>query len=42
MTATSGNTASLLNTPYDVFVDGNFNVYVADYGNSRIQRFTLG
>ncbi|CAF1292333.1 unnamed protein product, partial [Rotaria sordida] len=39
-TSTSGNTASRLNSPYDVFVDGYGNIYVADYSNNRIQRFT--
>ena len=40
--STSGTSATLLSSPIDVFVDGNFNIYVADYANSRIQRFRSG
>ena len=39
---TAGSTAAFLNTPMDVFVDGNQNIFVADYINSRIQRFPPG
>ncbi|CAF1091298.1 unnamed protein product [Adineta ricciae] len=36
---TSGSTATQLYTPGGIFVDENFNLYVADYGNDRIQLF---
>ena len=39
---TAGSTAAFLNTPMDVFVDGNQNIFVADFINSRIQRFPPG
>jgi hypothetical protein len=32
----------MLNTPYGIFVDTNFDLYVADYGNNRIQLFQSG
>ncbi|CAF1572006.1 unnamed protein product, partial [Adineta steineri] len=35
----SGSTSSTLNTPRGIFVDTNLNLYVADYGNNRIQLF---
>ena len=35
-----GNAPNQLFHPQDVFVDSNFNIYVADYGNHRIQKFT--
>ncbi|CAF5155098.1 unnamed protein product, partial [Rotaria sp. Silwood1] len=38
----TGTTSIHLNSPTDVFVDGNFNIYVADYGNSRVQKYKLG
>ncbi|CAF3042616.1 unnamed protein product [Rotaria socialis] len=41
-TGTFGNTTSRLRLPYDVFVDGYGNTYVADYSNNRIQRFSTG
>jgi sugar lactone lactonase YvrE len=41
-TGSSGSTSNLLNQPYGIFVDDNFDLYVADYGNSRIQLFGLG
>lgn len=33
-------TAAGLNQPYDVRLDGNGNLYVADYGNHRIRKIT--
>ena len=36
---TVGSTASQLSSPRGVFVDTNFAIYVADYGNNRIQKF---
>ena len=41
-TGTAGSTATMLNKPNGIFVDTNFDLYVADYGNNRIQRFRLG
>ena len=40
--ASSGNTATQLNTPSDVFVDSRGNFYVADRTNNRIQFFPNG
>ncbi len=37
-----GSTASMLNTPRGIFVDINFDLYVADSNNDRIQLFQLG
>ena len=39
---TSGSTPDLLSYPYGIFVDENFNLYVADFLNDRIQRFVSG
>ena len=36
---TVGSTASQPSSPRGVFVDTNFAIYVADYGNNRIQKF---
>ncbi|CAM4911172.1 unnamed protein product [Rotaria socialis] len=36
---TAGSSSVYLNNPMDVYVDGNQNIFVADYSNSRIQRF---
>ncbi|CAF1506830.1 unnamed protein product [Adineta ricciae] len=41
-TGTSGSAANMLTQPYNIFVDLNFNLYVADFGNNRIQLFQLG
>ena len=41
-TGTSGSTATMLSAPYGIFVDSQFNLYVADRLNSRIQRFSPG
>ncbi|CAF2044699.1 unnamed protein product [Rotaria magnacalcarata] len=43
-TAAAGNgskglATNMLNIPYGIFVDINFDLYVADCGNNRIQRF---
>jgi hypothetical protein len=35
----NGSTAHMLNLPYGIFVDINFDLYVADSGNNRIQLF---
>ncbi|CAF0947181.1 unnamed protein product [Rotaria sordida] len=42
VSSTAGTSSIHLNSPIDVFVDGNFNIYVADYGNNRIQKFHIG
>ena len=42
LTSTYGSAANRLNSPMDVFIDGNGYMYVADYGNSRIQFFAPG
>ncbi|CAF1258045.1 unnamed protein product [Adineta ricciae] len=39
VTAMSGNDATHLNTPYGVALDNQLNLYVADSGNQRIQKF---
>ncbi|CAF0817914.1 unnamed protein product [Adineta steineri] len=41
-TGLSGSTSNTLNSPYGVFVDASLNLYVADYGNHRIQMFPPG
>ena len=38
-TGLPGSSSSLLDSPIALVVDSNFNVYVADYFNHRIQRF---
>lgn len=38
----AGLTANSLNIPIGIFVDMNLNLYVADYGNNRIQFFRSG
>jgi len=40
-TGVSGSTSYMLNTPLGVFVDTNFDLYVADCLNDRIQLFLL-
>jgi len=37
-----GSTSNMLNSPNGIFVDTNFDLYVADYENNRIQLFRLG
>ena len=39
---TQGSASNLLQGPYGIFVDTNFDLYVADCGNNRIQLFHLG
>ncbi len=39
---TSGFSASELNSPSDVFIDNNNNIYVCDIYNNRIQKFPTG
>jgi len=41
-TGVSGSASNLLNEPRGIFVDANFNLYVADCLNNRIQRFPSG
>ncbi len=38
----SGAASDMLNEPYGIFVDINFDLYVADYRNNRIQLFKFG
>ncbi|UJR18731.1 hypothetical protein I4U23_005638 [Adineta vaga] len=38
----AGSTSLLLNDPNGIFVDTEFTLYVAECGNNRIQRFSLG
>ena len=40
-TGSVGSTAATLNDPYGIFVDDNFDLYVADNRNNRIQLFSL-
>lgn len=39
VTSTPGNLPTLLNAPYSAALDSDFNLYVADAGNQRIQKF---
>ena len=41
-TGCCGTASNQLNGPRGIFVDTNFDLYVADYWNDRVQRFTLG
>jgi hypothetical protein len=41
-TDTSGNAPNQLNIPWGIFVNTNFDLYVADAGNNRIQLFRPG
>jgi sugar lactone lactonase YvrE len=41
-TGTSGSQAYMLSYPNGIFVDKNFNLYVADYQNNRVQMFQPG
>ncbi|CAF1660655.1 unnamed protein product, partial [Adineta ricciae] len=38
-TGDQGLTATMLNSPHGIYVDSDFNTFVADCGNNRIQRF---
>lgn len=40
-TGCPGPSSNTLNNPHGIFVDSNFNLYVADTFNDRIQRFAL-
>lgn len=35
----AGNGNNQLNTPWDIVLDWANNLYIADYGNHRIQKF---
>ena len=37
-----GVASNMLNNPYGIFVDTNFDLYVADYRNDRVQLFPTG
>jgi DNA-binding beta-propeller fold protein YncE len=39
MTASSGNSSTLLNSPYSLALDNQLNLYVSDSNNHRIQKF---
>ena len=39
---TTGSASYMLSTPYGIFVDIDLSLYVADYGNNRIQLFRAG
>lgn len=42
-TGVSGNSNQLLNSPYGLYLDElNSSLYIADMGNNRIQRYSLG
>jgi hypothetical protein len=41
-TGSSGSTSNMLNSPQGIFVDTNFDLYVADCNNNRIQLFHFG
>ena len=41
-TGVKGSASDQLDSPWGIFVDVNFDLYVADAGNNRIQRFQLG
>jgi hypothetical protein len=41
-TGCSGSSSNMLTEPYGIFVDTNFDLYVADSGNNRIQLFQPG
>jgi hypothetical protein len=41
-TGCPGSASNMLNNPDGIFVDNNLNLYVADYGNHRIQFFVAG
>jgi hypothetical protein len=38
----AGSTPTALNNPHGIFITANFDMYVADCGNDRIQKFRLG
>lgn len=42
LTGSGGNAANLLNQPWNLFVDSNYNMYIADAGNHRIQYWPAG
>ncbi|CAF4969011.1 unnamed protein product [Rotaria sp. Silwood1] len=38
----AGSTPYQLNNPYGIYVDANYILYIADYGNHRIQKWIAG
>ncbi|CAF1550639.1 unnamed protein product [Adineta ricciae] len=40
-TGNQGSTSTMLTSPHGIYVDTEFNTFVADCGNNRIQRFEL-
>ena len=42
LTGSAANAANLLNQPWNLFVDTNYNMYIADSGNHRIQFWPAG
>ena len=41
-TGIRGSTSDTLDFPHGIFIDVNFNLYVADYWNNRVQLFKVG
>ena len=41
-TGVAGNAPNMLNRAFGLFVDDNFDLYVADWGNNRVQLFRQG
>ncbi len=41
-TGSAGSASNMLNGPRGIYVDTNLNLYVADYNNARIQKFSFG
>ena len=40
VTLSPGSTPTQFNLPFGITVDSQFNIYVADYGNHRVQKFS--
>lgn len=41
ISGSSGNTGTQLNNPSGIYFDKNGDMYVSDYSNNRVQRFTI-
>lgn len=41
-TGAAGTTSDKLNYPYNILIDSSNSLYIADYSNNRIQKFTTG